>query len=178
MSRPSPADTSTAGTGSESRPEALARRALLASCVTALLLGPVVMALGDSGDAGAALGHMVMLFLLVLLTAWLLRGVLTSQRWGWPAAVTVLYGLLSYGYFKGLDDPSWKSPDPEADAIAVVSGALHLFVVLCCAALVVARATSRRQDARQLHSAADASSVSPSRQGFSPPPIHGQGGPH
>ena len=129
----------------EPRAETVVRRALLVACVITLTLPLVLVAVDEWGDAAAALAYLGLLIVLVPLTAGLLYGALGSRRIRWLIVLAALYGLLSYLYFQGLDDPSWKEPDPEADAVAIVFGSLHLLVAACAAGLAVARLASQRR---------------------------------
>jgi hypothetical protein len=125
---------------------------LFVSCLVALLFGPVVVALDGAEDAGALLAYFVILMVLVPVTVWLLHGAFSSGRTWRLVALAGMYGLLSYLYFQGLDDPSWKSPDPKADAFAAISGTLHLVVVICCfTVLLVSRGRRRARDTADRH---------------------------
>ena len=68
---PSSATESSFRSTSESGAQRLARRALFASCVVALLFSPVVVAVDGGEDAAALLAYIVILAVLVPATLWL-----------------------------------------------------------------------------------------------------------
>lgn len=104
-----------------------------------------MVALVGVGDGGGAASYLLILVALVPLTAWLLHGAM-SGRAHRLMVLAALYGTLSVLYFQGLDDPSWKQPDPDADAFAISSGTLHALVALCSIAMLLTRLRAPRPD--------------------------------
>lgn len=127
----------------ESRAETVGRRALLVSCLITLTLPPVMIAVVEWGDAAAVLAYLVFLFVLILITVGLLYGGLGSRGIGRLVVLAAIYGLVSFFCFQGLEDPAWKEPDPQADALVVVFGLFHLLVAGCAVGLAIARWASR-----------------------------------